>query len=318
MVNILKKTFHETIQQFTQKKTAFLYFFFISIFGAWNGIQFLSYPKHFNAFVNSTTVEVFFYDLFKRFATFIPSTVFVFITIGFICWFLHIRAEIAMIDYCKKKMSPKEKRSLFFNFSIPSFFTHLLALFLTVTLILLLIIIYLLLISFGLKFSLSALTLFWVFIKFMIAIVIMTSFVLNDFVLYFQYIGNSYMLSVKKTYKMIKEKSYNFLLYLFYKGVSIILSIVFLLFFLKIYVFAINNIATINAMYHKIYILKLMTNNYDVFINMLLLFIGIILSSLVFAISISFLFPFNRLLIWNLFDFEKENEGESDDNNVLL
>lgn len=64
---------------------------------------------------------------------------------------------------------------------------------------------------------------------------------------------------------------------------------------------------------------------HDVLINTSRLTAGVIESIILFAILVSIFYPFNRLLVWNLFDFEKdqtkienEEDKEIENDNVLL
>ncbi|HOD54347.1 MAG TPA: hypothetical protein PKJ08_07460 [Candidatus Cloacimonadota bacterium] len=304
MVKLLKKTFLETISHFRSTRNSLFFFYLISIIGAWNGIQFLSFPSHFNAFISESTISIFFTDLSNNYSSFIPSAVFILLTMVLFYWFLHIGAEIKMIDHFKKELTKKEKWILFFNFSVPSFFTHLFVLFLAVTLILLSLIVYLFLISFGMNISFKILLLFLKFFKSAIYIVIFTSFIMNDFVLYFQYKGESFISALKKTWQMIENNLSAFLFYLLTKYLSVFISIFLLMLLVKIYIFPINHVALINALYQKVYILKMMTHWHDVLFNIGRILFASLLSLLFYGITITFLYPFNRLMVWNLFNFD--------------
>ncbi|HOQ80744.1 MAG TPA: hypothetical protein PL063_04330 [Candidatus Cloacimonadota bacterium] len=325
MVNVLRITLAQILDYYKNDKKSIFFFFFVSIFGAWNGLQFLLFPSHFNAFISESTVTIFIYDMTNNYSFFVPSTVFIFLTLGVIYWFLHINAEIMIINYFKKELNKKERWGLFFNYSIPSFFTHFFILFLVITLILLLLIIYLFLVSFGVKLSFTALSLMWKLFKFIIAAIIFTTFIMNDFVLYYQYKGNSYLSSIKKSYSMIINNAKSFIIYLFCRYLSIGLTIGLLYPLIRLYVLPINSFAKLNMLYHKVYVLRIMQHWHDVLINTSRLTAGVIESIILFAILVSIFYPFNRLLVWNLFDFEKdqtkienEEDKETENDNVLL
>ncbi len=290
--------------------------FLLGLFGFWNGMQFLVYTSHFYTLMSESSLNMFMLDLTGNFYSFLPSSIFIVASLLVCYWFLHILAEIFLIDIFKQKLKLSEKFTLFFNFSIPSFFILLFVLFLIFTLILLTLIVYLFLVSFGLDFSVKLLMVLVKFFKVLIYSCFLLSFVLKDFVLYFHYSGHSYIKSLKLTYQLIKQNFVDFLQYLIIKYIFILGSMIVLFLLLKLFVMPINQFSWLAELYRNVYELKMMGIWQDFFINSKRILTAASISVILFSFSTMLLYPFNRLLIWNMFNFDvitsqAENEIET-------
>lgn len=318
MKEAFKNSYNQLKEMILAKPNFLFLSFLLGMFGFWNGMQFLVYSSHFYTLMSESSLNMFIIDLTGNFYSFLPSSIFIVTSLLIFYWFLHILTEIFLINIFKQKLKWSEQFSLFFNFSIPSFFLLLFVLFLIFTLILLTLIVYLFLVSFGLDFSVKLLMVLVKFFKVLIYSCFLLSFVLKDFVLFYHYSGHSYINSLKLTYRLIKQNFVDFMQYLIIKYIFILGAMVLLFLLLKLFVLPINQFSWLAELYRNIYELKMMGIWQDFFINCKRIFTAASISVILFSLATMLLYPFNRLLIWNMFDFDSVISAHQDQEDKKL
>lgn len=303
MIECMKNSLVELKSYLTNNKKSYWVLFFLCFFASWSGVQFLINPGHFFLFTDNTTFSITTFDLYNNFSAFIPSTIFIFGSVILFFWFFKNLFDILLINYLKRKLSIKECLELFLNYSIPSFFMHLGLIFVFVTFILLSFIVYLLLLAFGLSISINVLFVLITAFKYLFLFAFVFTLVLNDFVLYVQYQGNPFIKSLKDCFAIISTNKYNFLIYALLKIIFIICSMLIFALIIKLFVYPFNHISVLNDLYQKFYLLKSMGRWQDYFINLLKLAFSFSLSVMIFTLTNFMLMIYNRIIVWNLFEF---------------
>ena len=215
----------------------FFSLFFIHIFIAWNGIQFLLFPLHFDYIIDTISIFQNYEIVEKTQSVYVPLYIFCIVTGLILFIFIRNYMEIEFNNiFHKKKTSFKDQFIHLVNFSIPAISHSFFVVFVLATAYLFLLILYFLLLSFGIGIPLN---LHWVvkfsFLYFCIG-VICYNIITTDFVLPELLKSKTYTEAINKFYAYFKENKLKFFFFYTFKFCCISINILILIYFLHYFV----------------------------------------------------------------------------------
>jgi len=235
MIKNFKQAFKSNLD-FYRKKDMYEFFnlAFLHIFIAWNGIQFILYPSHFNIIVD-------FFSLLQNFQTVQDIQKdyiawFLFIIGSFVLFYMGLKYFFEIIFYDKIRKDDnqiKNKYTFFQNLIIPSFFHNLGVLFILFTVCLLFLLLYFLLTVIGIQIEIDFVEILkYMIFFFLLSLVFFNSLVI-DFVLPEMAKGHSFSISLKKFYHLFLDKKLKVVHFYLVKILFMIVNVIVFYLFLK-------------------------------------------------------------------------------------
>ena len=233
MQKILQQTWQKQTEYYRSSSLLdWLSMLFIHIFIAWNGVQFIIFPAHFDYIIDLYSIIQNFNIIYETQYIFIPLYAFCLLTGLLIFVFLKNFMEIEFhLSFHKSKISFKDQFIQTINFSIPSFSHNFFILFVLATAYLVLLILYFLCISFEIHFNLDLSFIGKFTTYYFIFGVLFFNILTIDFILPETMKSKTYSESIENFYAYFKKNKLKFSFYYSFKICCISINMFLLLHF---------------------------------------------------------------------------------------
>ncbi len=238
------------------------------LFNGWNGFQFLFFGSFTFVFVNRLSFFRWFFQLSYDVPYFIPITLFYFVTVMLVFWFLHCVGEIFLnAVLMRKTMSLGLTVKLSINFAIPGLLTILFFFFLAGIIWNGIYIGYRFALSMGINQDIS----FWRWGIYLGAVALLFSMyfmtIVTDLVIPFMMKGQSYSKAMLRTVRLLRSNTYEFMGIYSLRILSVLLSTVVYIFFFRYVLFRLMVYISPDYYFNPLIVLRDMSTLQDSLFN---------------------------------------------------